>query len=97
MCINYGDIINVQPVLQEYWPFTLRIFTYFRLSSQLLLHCCTIYTKLGRSVEKKPRFACGEIIHVGLLVGRGLTSHFSYTVKDNSCTANFAGFIALDT
>ena len=47
-----GEIIHVRQILAELWPSTLRIFTHFSLSSQLLLHpfmdlnetwqgCCT--------------------------------------------------------
>ena len=46
------EIIHVQQILAELWSLTLRIFTHFSLSSQLLLHrymalnetwqgCCT--------------------------------------------------------
>ena len=34
------EIIHVQQILAELWPLTLRIFTHFSLSSQLLLHRC---------------------------------------------------------
>ena len=47
-----GEIIHVRQILAELWSLTLRIFTHFSLSSQLLLHpsmdlseswqgCCT--------------------------------------------------------
>ena len=35
-----GEIIHVQQILAELWSLTLRIFTHFSLSSQLLLHPC---------------------------------------------------------
>ena len=35
-----GEIIYVWQILAELWSLTLRIFTHFTLSSQLLLHCC---------------------------------------------------------
>ena len=35
-----GEIIHVEQILAELWPLTLRIFTHFSLSSQLLLHPC---------------------------------------------------------
>ena len=35
-----GEIIHVRQILAELWLLTLRIFTYFSLSSQLLLHPC---------------------------------------------------------
>ena len=35
-----GEIIHVRQILVELWPLTLRIFTQFSLSSQLLLHPC---------------------------------------------------------
>ena len=35
-----GEIIHVRQILAELWPFTLRIFTHFSLSSQLLLQPC---------------------------------------------------------
>ena len=35
-----GEIIHVRQVLAELWSLTLRIFTHFSLSSQLLLHPC---------------------------------------------------------
>ena len=35
-----GEIIHVRQILGELWPLTLRIFTHFSLSSQLLLHPC---------------------------------------------------------
>ena len=35
-----GEIIHVRQILAELWSLTLRIFTYFSLSSQLLLHPC---------------------------------------------------------
>ena len=35
-----GEIIHVQQISTELWPLTLRIFTHFSLSSQLLLHPC---------------------------------------------------------
>ena len=35
-----GEIIHVLQILAELWPLTLRIFTHFSLSSQLLLHRC---------------------------------------------------------
>ena len=34
------EIIHVRQILAELWPLTLRIFTYFGLSSQLLLYLC---------------------------------------------------------
>ena len=36
----YGEIIHVQQIFAELWSLTLRIFTHFSLSSQLLLHPC---------------------------------------------------------
>ena len=35
-----GEIIYVRQILAELWSLTLRIFTHFSLSSQLLLHPC---------------------------------------------------------
>ena len=35
-----GKIIHVRQILAELWSLTLRIFTHFSLSSQLLLHPC---------------------------------------------------------
>ena len=35
-----GEIIHVGQILEELWSLTLRIFTHFSLSSQLLLHPC---------------------------------------------------------
>ena len=35
-----GEIIHVRQILAELWSLTLRIFTHFSLSSQLLLHPC---------------------------------------------------------
>ena len=35
-----GEIIHVRQILEELWSLTLRIFTHFSLSSQLLLHPC---------------------------------------------------------
>ena len=35
-----GEIIHVLQILAELWSLTLRIFTHFSLSSQLLLHPC---------------------------------------------------------
>ena len=35
-----GEIIYVQQIMTELWSLTLRIFTQFSLSSQLLLHPC---------------------------------------------------------
>ena len=35
-----GEIIHVQQILAVLWSLTLRIFTHFSLSSQLLLHPC---------------------------------------------------------
>ena len=35
-----GEIIHVRKILTELWSLTLRIFTHFSLSSQLLLHPC---------------------------------------------------------
>ena len=35
-----GEIIHVRHILAELWSLTLRIFTHFSLSSQLLLHPC---------------------------------------------------------
>ena len=35
-----GEIIHVWQILAELWPLTLRMFTQFSLSSQLLLHPC---------------------------------------------------------
>ena len=35
-----GEIIYVRKLLSELWSLTLRIFTHFSLSSQLLLHPC---------------------------------------------------------
>ena len=35
-----GEIIHVRPILAGLWSLTLRIFTHFSLSSQLLLHPC---------------------------------------------------------
>ena len=35
-----GEIIHVRQILAELWSLTLRIFTHFSLSSQLLLHRC---------------------------------------------------------
>ena len=35
-----GEIINVRQILAELWSLTLRIFTHFSLSSQLVLHPC---------------------------------------------------------
>ena len=35
-----GEIIHVRQILAELWSLTLRIFTHFSLSSQLLLHLC---------------------------------------------------------
>ena len=35
-----GEVIHVRQILAELWPLTLRIFTHFSLSSQLLLHPC---------------------------------------------------------
>ena len=35
-----GEIIHIWQILAELWPLTVRIFTLFILSSQLLLHPC---------------------------------------------------------
>ena len=35
-----GEIIHVWNILAELWPFTLRIFTHFSFSVQVLLHPC---------------------------------------------------------
>ena len=35
-----GEVIHVRQILAELWTLTLRIFTHFSLSSQLLLHRC---------------------------------------------------------
>ena len=35
-----GEIINVRQILAELWSLTLRIFTHFSWSSQVLLHGC---------------------------------------------------------
>ena len=38
--VHVGEIIHVRQILAELWSLTLRIFTHFSLSSQLLLHPC---------------------------------------------------------
>ena len=38
--VHVGEMIYVWNIMAELWPLTLRIFTHFSLSSQLLLHCC---------------------------------------------------------
>ena len=60
-----GEIIHVRPILTELWSFSLRIFTHFSLSSQLLLHpCIDLNENLAGMLYHKSRNACGEIIHV---------------------------------
>ena len=69
-----GEIIHVRQILVELWPLTLRIFTHFSLSSQLLLHSFMDSTpptffhwiewNLAGMLHHKSRSACGEIIHV---------------------------------
>ena len=54
-----GEIIHVRQILAELLPLTLRIFTHFSLSSQLLLRPC-----MAGMLHYKSRSACGEIIHV---------------------------------
>ena len=60
-----GEIIHVRQILAELWSLTLRIFTHFSLSSQLLptsLH--GFESNLAGMLHHKSRSACGEIIHV---------------------------------
>ena len=38
--VHVGEINHVQQNVAKLWPLTLRIFTHFSLSSQLLLHLC---------------------------------------------------------
>ena len=60
-----GEIIHVRQILAELWSFTLRIFTHFSLSSQLLLHPCMDLNETWQGyLHHKSRSACGEIIHV---------------------------------
>ena len=64
----YGDIIHIRQILLELWILTLRIFTHFSLSSQLLLNCRMNWneSKVGRSIlhYKNKGCTCGERIHV---------------------------------
>ena len=51
--------------LAELWSLTLRIFTHFSLSSQLLLHpCMDLNVTWQGCCTTRSRSACGEIIHV---------------------------------
>ena len=52
-------------ILAELWSLTLRIFTHFSLSSQLLLHpCMDLNETWAGMLHHKSKSACGEIIHV---------------------------------
>ena len=55
-----GEIIHVQQILAELWPLTLRIFTHFSLSSQLLLHHC-----MDLNVTWQGCCTTGLEVHVG--------------------------------
>ena len=60
-----GEIIHVLQILAELWPLTLRIFTHFSLSSQLLLHHLHGFEwNLAGMLHLKSRSAFGEIVHV---------------------------------
>ena len=60
-----GEIIYVRQILAELLPLTLRIFTHFSLSSQLLLHpSMDLDETLVQMLYYKSRSACGEIIYV---------------------------------
>ena len=53
--------MQVQQILAELWSLTVRIVTYFSLSSQLLLHP---RMDLNEMLYHTSRSACGKIIHV---------------------------------
>ena len=83
-----GEIIHVRQILAELWPLTLRIFTHFSLSSQLLLHPCMDLNETWQGMlHHKSRSACGEIIHVWQILAElwSLTlrifTHFSLSSK----------------
>ena len=59
------EIIHVRKILTELWSLTLRIFTHFSLSSQLLLHSLHGFEwNLAGMLHHKSRSACWEIIYV---------------------------------
>ena len=60
-----GEIIHLRQILAELWSLTLRIFTHFSLSSQLLLHPLHGFEwNLAGMLHHRSRSACGEIINV---------------------------------
>ena len=60
-----GEMIHVQQILAELWSLTLRIFTHFSLSSQLLLHPCMDFNETWQGCcTKSLEEHVGEIIHV---------------------------------
>ena len=79
-----GEKIHVRQILAEIWSLTLRIFTHFSLSSQLLHPCMDLNESWqGCCTTSLARSACGEIIHVRQILAELLSltlrifTHFS--------------------
>ena len=79
-----GEIIHVRQILTELWSLTLRIFTHFSLSSQLLLHPCMDLNETWQGCcTTSLEVHVGEIIHVRQILAELLSltlrifTHFS--------------------
>ena len=77
------EMIHVRQILAKLWSLTLRIFTHFSLSFQLLLHPCMDLYETWQGCCTTSQSACGELIHVRQILAELLSltlkifTHFS--------------------